>query len=96
MARHVPVLLQEVLDALAAGRGGLFVDGTFGAGGYSQAILSANRRNRIIAIDRDPDAVARDVLLGRLDAGQAAETCGVVLKVTTPSPLSTSRLRWAT
>ena len=36
-ARHVPVLLAEVLDALAAERGGVFVDGTFGAGGYTRA-----------------------------------------------------------
>jgi 16S rRNA (cytosine1402-N4)-methyltransferase len=58
MARHVPVLLAEVLEALRAERGGVFVDGTFGAGGYTQAILSANRKNRVFAIDRDPDAIA--------------------------------------
>jgi len=58
MARHVPVLLAEMLEALGAGRGGVFVDGTFGAGGYTQAILAANRKNRVVAIDRDPDAVA--------------------------------------
>jgi 16S rRNA (cytosine1402-N4)-methyltransferase len=58
MARHVPVLLAEMLEALGAGGGGVFVDGTFGAGGYTQAILAANRKNRVVAIDRDPDAVA--------------------------------------
>jgi 16S rRNA (cytosine1402-N4)-methyltransferase len=58
VTRHLPVLLPEVLDTLGADRGGVFVDGTFGAGGYTQAILAANRRNRVIAIDRDPEAVA--------------------------------------
>ncbi|MFL5115918.1 MAG: 16S rRNA (cytosine(1402)-N(4))-methyltransferase RsmH [Microvirga sp.] len=57
-ARHVPVLLSEMLDALAADRGGVFVDGTFGAGGYTQGILAASRRARVVAIDRDPDAIA--------------------------------------
>ena len=57
-ARHVPVLLSEMLDALGADRGGVFVDGTFGAGGYTQGILAANRRARVVAIDRDPDAIA--------------------------------------
>src|SRR5829696_318243 len=57
-ARHVPVLLSEMLDALAAERGGVFVDGTFGAGGYTQGLLAASRRARVVAIDRDPDAIA--------------------------------------
>jgi 16S rRNA (cytosine1402-N4)-methyltransferase len=55
---HVPVLLGEVCEALRAERGGTFVDGTFGAGGYTSAILRANPKNRVIAIDRDPDAIA--------------------------------------
>jgi 16S rRNA (cytosine1402-N4)-methyltransferase len=62
-ARHVPVLLPEVLDALAAERGGAFLDATFGAGGYTQAILAANRGNRVVAIDRDPDAIAAGAAL---------------------------------
>jgi 16S rRNA (cytosine1402-N4)-methyltransferase len=56
--RHVPVLLEEVCDTLAANRGGVFVDATFGAGGYTRAILDASPRNTVIAIDRDPDAIA--------------------------------------
>jgi 16S rRNA (cytosine1402-N4)-methyltransferase len=57
-SRHVPVLLAEVGTALDAKRGGVFIDGTFGAGGYTRAILDANPQNRVIAIDRDPDAIA--------------------------------------
>ncbi len=55
---HIPVLLQEVLDALACWQSGVFIDGTFGAGGYSRAILEANTKNRVIGFDRDPSAMA--------------------------------------
>jgi 16S rRNA (cytosine1402-N4)-methyltransferase len=58
LTRHRPVLLAEVCDALHAAKGGVFVDGTFGAGGYTNALLDKHRDNRVIAIDRDPDAVA--------------------------------------
>jgi 16S rRNA (cytosine1402-N4)-methyltransferase len=57
-ARHVPVLLEEVLAALGAERGGAFIDATFGAGGYTRAILADHPNNRVIAIDRDPTAIA--------------------------------------
>lgn len=54
---HKPVLLREVLEALAPRDGEIIVDGTFGAGGYSRAILdSANCE--LYGIDRDPTAVA--------------------------------------
>jgi 16S rRNA (cytosine1402-N4)-methyltransferase len=56
--RHVPVLLAEVCTALDVKRGGTFVDGTFGAGGYTRAILDAHPQNKVVAIDRDPDAIA--------------------------------------
>jgi 16S rRNA (cytosine1402-N4)-methyltransferase len=55
---HLPVMLGEVLEALAPHDGGLYLDGTFGAGGYTQGILEA-ADCRVIAIDRDPTAVAR-------------------------------------
>lgn len=54
--RHVPVLLDEVLAALAPQPDEVVIDGTFGAGGYSRAILAKGAD--VIAIDRDPDAVA--------------------------------------
>src|SRR6185295_11153205 len=55
---HAPVLLHEAMDALALKDGGLYVDATFGGGGYSRAMLE-RARCRVIAYDRDPDAQAR-------------------------------------
>jgi 16S rRNA (cytosine1402-N4)-methyltransferase len=55
-ARHIPVLLEEVLAALAPSEGETIIDGTFGAGGYTRAILA--RGADVVAIDRDPDAIA--------------------------------------
>jgi 16S rRNA (cytosine1402-N4)-methyltransferase len=54
-ARHIPVMLDEVLAALAPGEGQTIIDGTFGAGGYTSAILA--RGSKVVAIDRDPDAI---------------------------------------
>lgn len=53
--RHIPVLLDEVLDALAINPGETHIDGTFGAGGYSSAM--AARGAKVFAFDRDPDAI---------------------------------------
>jgi 16S rRNA (cytosine1402-N4)-methyltransferase len=56
---HEPVLLQEALTALALRPDGAYVDGTFGRGGHSRAILEQLGANgRLIALDRDPDAEA--------------------------------------
>ncbi|TCL74981.1 16S rRNA (cytosine(1402)-N(4))-methyltransferase RsmH [Rhizobium sp. BK251] len=54
--RHIPVLLDEVLAALEPAPGKLILDGTFGAGGYTSAILA--RGADVIALDRDPGAIA--------------------------------------
>ncbi|GMG82336.1 16S rRNA (cytosine(1402)-N(4))-methyltransferase RsmH [Paralimibaculum aggregatum] len=56
-APHVPVLLGPVLEALEPVAGGVFLDGTFGAGGYTRALLAAGAA-RVIALDRDPTAIA--------------------------------------
>jgi 16S rRNA (cytosine1402-N4)-methyltransferase len=55
---HIPVLLDAVLDALAPHDDAVYVDGTFGGGGYSEALLAA-ARCRVFGMDRDPDAVRR-------------------------------------
>ena len=56
-APHIPVMLPEVLDALSPKDGEHYVDGTFGAGGYTSAILEAANCH-VTAIDRDPTAIA--------------------------------------
>ena len=63
---HIPVLKHEMVAAVAAKAGEVVVDGTFGAGGYTRAILAAEPAARVIAFDRDPnvkllaDALARE------------------------------------
>lgn len=52
--RHIPVLLKPVIRCLSPEQGGIFVDGTFGAGGYTRAILESNPAAKVIAFDRDP------------------------------------------
>lgn len=64
-APHVPVLLAEVIDALAPAPGERHVDATFGAGGYTRAILA--RGAAVIAFDRDPDAIANGRALAEAD-----------------------------
>lgn len=65
---HLPVLLDEVLAALAIAPGERHIDGTYGAGGYSRAMAAAGAN--VIAFDRDPDAIA---------AGRADPDAGITL-----------------
>ncbi|HRE44432.1 MAG TPA: 16S rRNA (cytosine(1402)-N(4))-methyltransferase RsmH [Terricaulis sp.] len=58
MSGHAPVLLEEAMEALALRDGGIYVDATFGGGGYSRQMLT-RAACRVIAFDRDPDAIAR-------------------------------------
>lgn len=55
---HIPVMLADVLEALRPKDGGVYVDGTFGAGGYTRAILGS-ADCAVLAIDRDPNAILR-------------------------------------
>lgn len=54
---HVPVMVDQVVTAIAAVDGDVIVDGTFGAGGYSRAVLESAQCH-VVAIDRDPDVEA--------------------------------------
>ncbi len=87
-SRHVPVLLAEVLKALQPREGALIVDATFGAGGYTRALLE--RGANVVALDRDPAAIRGGADLvsasgGRLrlvearfgDLGAVAEALGL-------------------
>ena len=60
---HRPVLLAEVLEAIQARSGGSFLDATFGAGGYTAALLGAHADTHVLALDRDPDAIAAGAAL---------------------------------
>ena len=54
---HFPVMLSEVVQISSPEKGGIFVDCTFGGGGYSKALLKFPK-TKVIAIDRDPAVVA--------------------------------------
>jgi 16S rRNA (cytosine1402-N4)-methyltransferase len=59
-AGHVPVLLEETLELLAVKPGGLWVDGTLGAGGHAEAVLRATAPDgRLVGLDRDAEALER-------------------------------------
>jgi 16S rRNA (cytosine1402-N4)-methyltransferase len=57
MTGHIPVMAREVVEALRPHDGGRYLDGTFGGGGYTAAILD-RADCRVIAVDRDPEAIA--------------------------------------
>jgi 16S rRNA (cytosine1402-N4)-methyltransferase len=72
---HVSVLLDEVLEALSPRDGALYVDGTFGGGGTSRALLET-AACRVFAIDRDPDAIARGQEMAARYQGRLAVALG--------------------
>jgi 16S rRNA (cytosine1402-N4)-methyltransferase len=69
LARHIPVLARPALDFLNIRDGSLIIDGTFGAGGYTREIL-ARADCQVIAIDRDPTAIAAGMDLVAASAGR--------------------------
>lgn len=65
---HQPVLLREAVEALAIKPAGFYVDGTFGRGGHSRLILEhLNEQGRLLAFDKDPQAIAEGMTLQQLD-----------------------------
>ena len=68
-ARHVPVMLNEVVEAIAPKDGGIYVDGTFGAGGYTRAFLDAALCT-VLALDRDPRATEAGAALAQAYPGR--------------------------
>lgn len=68
-APHIPVLLREMLGLMAPKGEEIHVDATFGAGGYSRALLGA-APCRVVAIDRDPDALPAALAMEREFAGR--------------------------
>ncbi len=55
---HIPVLFEETIDSLNIKEDGIYVDGTAGGGGHSEAILKRLTTGKLISIDQDPDAIA--------------------------------------
>lgn len=85
--RHQPVLLEEAVEALSVKPDGIYLDGTFGRGGHSRAILARlTEQGRLFSLDRDPAAVAAGKELAEQDArffieqGNFAEMERFVLK----------------
>ena len=67
-ARHIPVLLHEIVEALQPAPGRHIIDATFGAGGYTTALLDAGAH--VTATDRDPDAIAAGRALEEASGGR--------------------------
>ncbi len=71
---HRPVMAEQVVNLLRPClRRGVIVDATFGGGGHSKALLAADRRSRVLALDRDPDAAAQAAGLGKRLSFRAAD-----------------------
>ena len=57
--RHIPVLLDEALEALSSGSAKRYLDCTFGGGGHARALLESSEDAEVVSIDCDPDAGIR-------------------------------------
>lgn len=69
VAEHETVLLHEAVSALITGKEGVYIDGTFGRGGHSKEILKQlGPQGRLIAIDKDPQAIESGQLLAQQDS----------------------------
>jgi 16S rRNA (cytosine1402-N4)-methyltransferase len=87
MIGHVPVMLSEVIAALAPRDGAHYIDGTFGGGGYARAILEA-ADCKVLGIDRDPEAIARGQALVERFAGRLTLVKGEFSRMDQLAPLS--------
>ena len=74
LTRHVPVLLAEVCDALHAAKGGVFVDGTFGAGGYTQALLGTSE---VLKVDPEGRVILTDTVKAHAGIADAVTFVGL-------------------
>lgn len=68
---HIPVLVDRVVEAIAAVHPKVVLDSTFGGGGHTRALLAAVPSLRVIAIDRDPDAASAAMGLARVSLHRA-------------------------
>src|SRR5688572_11707770 len=68
MNEHVPVLRDEAIEGLAVKPDGVYLDGTFGRGGHARAVLAhLSERGRLLAMDKDPAAIAAAEALAAVD-----------------------------
>ena len=65
-SQHVPVLLEATMEYLKPEAGGLFLDGTFGGGGHTRAMLDSSPEVCVVAIDQDPEAEERALALKKV------------------------------
>ena len=65
-SQHVPVLLEATMEYLKPEGGGLFLDGTFGGGGHTRAMLDSSHEVCVVAIDQDPEAEERALALKKV------------------------------
>ncbi|MCX4190345.1 16S rRNA (cytosine(1402)-N(4))-methyltransferase RsmH [Methylophaga sp. OBS3] len=76
LPKHLPVLLEETVTSLAIKPAGIYVDGTFGRGGHSRAILQKlDNDGRLLGLDRDPAAIAVGQQLASEDPRFSIEHC---------------------